>query len=527
MKKIILITTIIFVGNLFGQTQPTSFNLGNEPLSKLNDSTPLSNSTIDIAITDDVVWLATSRGLSKTEDNGDNWVNYFGGEDFGTEGIFSLRYNNGIVWTTTGHTFEEGSESLPEGSGIRYSTDNGETWTIHPQSVDNPGDSLITYGINIIRALPVTTKVNNVSFDLAVTQNTIWTANFAGGLRKSTDNGATWERVILPPDHLDSIKPTDTLDFALQPVAGAFGDEAHLNHRVFSVIGIDDTTLYAGTAGGINKSTDNGISWVKFNHQNQQRAISGNFVTALGYDVSRDDIWAATWKADDQTENWGVSFSGNGGQTWDVVLPGERAHNFGFKYFGSVGNYSSSHVFAPTDNGVFRSSDKGNTWISPPSIKDDETLIPIATTEFFSVETKRQSDGSTDIWIGSANGLARLNEQDGFWNGTWKVFLASADSDNENETFAFPNPFSPRMEPVKIKYFISGSSSSVTIRIMDFGMNLVRTLIQNAPRGGDLEQIEFWDGRDENGELVANGTYFYRVDVDSRNPAFGKIMVLK
>jgi len=527
MKIKILIATIIFAGSLFAQTQPTSFKLGNETLSKVNDSTPLSNSTIDIAIADDAVWLATSRGLSKTEDNGDNWENYFATEDFGTEGIYSLRYNNGIVWTTTGHNYEDGSESLDEGSGIRYSTDNGATWTIYPQSVDDPGDSLITYGINTMRALPVTTKVNNVSFDLAFTANTIWTANFAGGLRKSTDNGASWERVILPPDHLDSIKPTDTLNFALQPVAGKFGDEEHFNHRVFSVIGIDDTTLYVGTAGGINKSTDNGISWVKFNHQNQNRPISGNFVTALGYDISRDEIWAATWKANDQTENWGVSFSENGGKTWNVVLPGELAHNFGFKYFGSAGNYTSSHVFAPTNNGIFRSSDRGITWIAPPSIRDDETLIPVSTTKFYAVETNRLSDGSTDIWIGSANGLARLNEQDGFWKGSWKVFLASADSENDNETFAFPNPFSPRMESVKIKYSTGGSGSSVTIRIMDFGMNLVRTLIQNAPRGGDPEQIEFWDGRDENGELVANGTYFYRVDVDSRDPAFGKIMVLK
>ncbi len=527
MKKLILITSIIISADLAAQSLPQAYNLGNETLSKVSDATPLSNSTIDIAINDGDVWLATSRGLSMSQDGGENWINYFGSDDFGTEGIYSLRYNNGIVWTTTGHSFEDGSESLPEGSGLRYSTDNGVTWTVHPQSVDDPGDSLITYGINTIRALPVTTTVNNVSFDLAFTQNTIWTANFAGGLRKSTDNGATWERVILPPDHLDSIKPGDTLDFALQPVRGAFGDEQHLNHRVFSVIGIDDTTLYVGTAGGINKSTDNGISWVKFNHQNQDRPISGNFVTALGYDIARDHVWGATWKAEDQSENWGVSFTEDGGENWDVVLPGERAHNFGFKYFGSVGNYTSSHVFAPTDNGIFRSSDMGNTWIAPPSIKDDETGIPIATTEFFSIETERKSDGSTDIWIGSANGLARLNEPAGFWRGTWKVFLASAGSENENETFAFPNPFSPRMEPVKIKYYTGDSGSNVTIRVMDFGMNLVRTLVQNAQRSANSEQIEFWDGKDENGELVANGVYFYRVDVDSRDPVFGKIMVLK
>ncbi len=109
--------------------------------------------------------------------------------------------------------------------------------------------------------------------------------------------GATWERVVLPPDNLDSIAPTDTLNFTLQPVAGAFGDESWLNHRVFSVLGVGDSTLYVGTAGGINKSTDNGISWQKFSHTNQTNPISGNFVVGLGYNEVDNSIWAATWKA--------------------------------------------------------------------------------------------------------------------------------------------------------------------------------------------------------------------------------------
>ena len=66
----------------------------------------------------------------------------------------------------------------------------------------------------------------------------------------------------------------------------------------------------------------------------------------------------------------------------------------------------------------------------------------------------------------------------------------------------------------------------MTIRIFDFGMNLVKTLIQNASRGISDEQIAYWDGRDESGKIVPNGVYFYRIDIGSETPLFGKIMVL-
>ena len=134
-------------------------------------------------------------------------------------------------------------------------------------------------------------------------------------------------------------------------------------------------------------------------------------------------------------------------------------------------------------------------------------------------------DNSYDIWIGSNDGLARLNETNSNWTGNWKVFIASNQKVSANETFAFPNPFSPNNEVVRIKYKIE-SSSDVTIRIFDFGMNLVRTLIQNASRGANDDQIEIWNGKDEKGKFVPNGVYFYRIDIGSNAPIFGKIMVI-
>ncbi|MCB0750039.1 MAG: hypothetical protein KDC52_01050, partial [Ignavibacteriae bacterium] len=70
-------------------------------------------------------------------------------------------------------------------------------------------------------------------------------------------------------------------------------------------------------------------------------------------------------------------------------------------------------------------------------------------------------------------------------------------------------------------------SKSITIRIFDFGMNLVKTIIQNANRVGGRENTENWNGRDENNNIVPNGVYFFRIDYGNDDQSYGKIMVLK
>ncbi|MBP9583454.1 MAG: hypothetical protein KBE38_14940, partial [Ignavibacterium sp.] len=338
---------------------------------------------------------------------------------------------------------------------------------------------------------------------------------FAGGLRKSTDNGLTWKRVILPPDYLNSISPTDTLNFCLSPVPGSFCSEGNLNHRVFSVIAADDTTLYVGTAGGINKSTDNGISWVKLNAQNQSQPISGNFITALGYNKSNNTVWASTWKAENQSEFYGVSSSSDGGQTWRTFLRDERPHNFGFK---------NSQVMVPTDNGVFRSSDNGLTWLLPNSIVDAESNTELRTNVFYAADSYQNN-----IWLGSEDGLVKLQETFGkVWEGNWKIFFASKPLTSNNDTYCYPNPFNPRQEELKIKYSTGGVDANVTIRIFDFAFNYVQTVVQNVSRNLDLEGTpEFWNGKDDNGNTVPNGVYFYRVDVGDNDAVYGKILVMQ
>ena len=474
----------------------------------------MSNSIGDIIAIGDTVWLGTSRGVSVSFDRGENWTNFYGTSPFGEDNVSAIGYDNGTLWAATATTAEApGGGTVPKGTGLKFTTDNGNTWTAVPQPVDHPDSSTVRYGISILQALPITVAEQNITYDIAFTPGTVWITSFAGGTRKSTDMGQTWYRVVLPPDDLNSIHPDDSLDFCLSPIGGSFCSEGNLNHRAFSVAAIDDTTLLVGTANGINKSTDNGISWAKFNHQNQSEPISGNFITALGYNNSNNTIWAASWKAEQPEEFYAVSSSTNGGDSWEVFLEEERSHNFGFKI---------NDVIAATDNGAFRSSDQGNSWILPNSLVDEKSGVELTTKIFYSAA----SEGN-DVWLGSADGLARLRETS-FWTGQWKIYFASQPLKSDRETYAYPNPFSPRQEQLKIKYSTGGTEALVTIRIFDFGMNYIRTVIQNAPRNRTAEGApDYWDGRDDQGNYLPNGVYIYRVDIDDEEPLFGKIIYMQ
>jgi hypothetical protein len=520
MKKIILSTLTFFICSLsaFAQLSPESYYSENESkkVSKISSQTPLSNSITDIITIGDTVWLGTSRGVSLSIDGGNNWTNFYGQPDFGTDNISAIAYNNGVFWCATAKSTEvTGGQTLPEGTGLKYTSNLGVSWISIPQPLDSETDTVEQYGSNQIRALPVTVAIQNLAYDIAFTPGTIWIATFAGGLRKSTDDGQTWQRVILPPDNLDSISPSDTLDFCLSPVEGKFCGAGNLNHRVFSVIATNNNAIYVGTANGVNKSTDGGISWLKFNHRNQSQPISGNFITALGNSAVDNTVWASSWKAEDQSEFYGVSSSSDGGQTWKTYLQDERAHNFGFK---------NTDVMVPTDDGVFRSTDKGSTWLLPNSIVDSKSNASIKTNVFYSAGSNNNT-----IWLGSDDGLVRLQETASkVWEGEWTIYFASKSLKSNIETYCYPNPFSPRQEELKIKFSTGGKDANVTIRIFDFGFNYVRTIIQNVTRNRDLEGApEFWDGRDDSGNYVPNGVYFYRIEVGDSDPVFGKILVIQ
>lgn len=527
-KQIIIVLVFLLIQTLSAQNRPLGFQLdGTAGVQAGSDVLPAGNTINAILVVGDTVWIGTSRGLSKTTDQGASWTNYYNTPAFGSESISAIAYDyaTATVYASTAHSVNKTGQDLPEGSGLRYSKDNGATWQTIPQPIDKQSDSVIQYGVNSLRALPVTVAVQNIIYDIAIAPSGLYVATFAGGLRRTTDNGVTWERVVLPPDNSSSISPTDTLNFCLAPVGGKFCSSGNLNHRVFSVMAVSDT-IWVGTANGINKSVDGGISWKKYNHQNQVLPISGNFVVSLGYSPAHGIIYAGTWKAEDQNEYYGLSYSTDWGKSWHTNLHGEKVHNI---------TASPNKTVVVTDNGPLMSLDMGKSWLHPGTIRDAVSKLPLYADVFYSASF---SVNGARLYLGSTQGLVSVGTFGTTFDNDWKLFFTSQPLKAKDESYAFPVPFSPKNEYVKIKYSTGGKSLPVTIRIYDFGMNYVRTIIQQTQRGSNTHQvagdtqagnavIDFWDGKDDSGSIVPNGVYFYRIEAGDEEPMFGKIVVLQ
>lgn len=436
------------------------------------------SSVIDIEIKSEDVWLGTSLGADYSSNLGITWTHFDSTNGLGAGGACGLSISENLIAIPTCFNQVDTNISYPVGSGISFSTNNGMSWQHVPQPTDLAGDSIIQYGINdSIWIRPISSPVQNLAYDISQQNNIIWIASFAGGLRKSTDLGQHWERVLLPLDSMDSISPTDTLwtinPITLQKIYARFDVINDLNLRVFSITIENENTIWCGTAGGINKSTDLGVSWIKFNHKNQAEPISGNFVVALHYNKMNNIIWAATWRAEGFDEFYAVSFSTNGGQTWSVTLPGVRAHNF----------FSNDDtIMVAANNGVYRSID-GVSW---------QYFQPVPDSNIYDVA----KDMLGRLWIASSIGIRIINDEPGLWEP-----LSVTNESHPTEFLLlqnFPNPFNPS---TTISYHLP-AGRFVTLKVYDILGRLVATLVNEYKQAGNYE-VEF------TGSKLSSGIYFY------------------
>lgn len=554
MKKLIIILLLFGFKVSIAQVYPMKYTIDQRAYSKftpntLGDNTPksisrifvtpvssntiISNFISDIIVVGnsngDTIWFGTGKGISRTTNYGVTFQNYYGSEPFNDQDVSGIAVYKNWVVVATAYSKEVNDEFVPTGSGIKVSSDYGQTWASYPQPKD-PRDSAQTgtytrYGNNLIHGLGTVVDEQNLSYDVLITRkNTstdslvFWIASWAGNVRRSTDYGANWYRVITPPDNLDSIFPGGTYNFEFNPVING-------NHKGFSLTSTNDSTIFIGTSAGINKSTDWGVSWKKYRYGNtgSGSGISGNFVVGLKVQRFGNSVilWGATNPGEGEPNNTGqfsaLSYTTNEGLTWANTLDNDAfVHNSGFK---------DSTVYAATDNGVWRSyfTPPAFNWSKPSIIYDETIRDQIRTDFFYSVNTQGDS-----VWVGSGDGLARtVDTLSSPWVSKWKIFRAYQAIVSTNETYAAPNPFSPDDEVCRIYFKTGKTSSNVTIKIFDFAMSPVRTVIQNATRTTPDVLWATWDGKRNDGSQVANGVYFYRIEIDKDETVWGKILVLQ
>lgn len=515
MHKTIIIALLLVGGALHAQVAPVHFQL-DDPTSPrafaapTNGSRLLSNSIIDIDSMGGSLWLGTGQGLSELHLSTGLWSKIDQSKGIGKGGVSAIAATDTVIWLATAYTEDIGGNYYPAGGGVGYSYDQGTTWTWMRQPIDS---------LNETEYNPTTTNIQNVTYDLALSDSAVWITSWGGGLRRLAYGSNQWK-----------VKTVDGNPFA--PLT-------YYAHRAFSVVW-DGASVWVGSAAGIHRSLDGskGDRWETFAASpGASGKITGNFVVALAMQKlgGRTLIWAATWKAVGDAEFNGICVTDDNGAHWRVALSDSsllpngdylvddfgplNAHNIGFR---------DSTVFVAADGGCWKSSDLGVHWGDAPltSIHDFSTGENLPTPNYYSVATAGDS-----VIYGTDDGLA-IGWFDRSLQYLYRIHRAyrPADTGSESESYAYPNPFSPKRHRLTRFQLKVTHSTPAKLEIYDFAMAPVYSSPSiTIPGGGAGDMTGYgalqWDGRGDSGKTVANGVYFYRIDLGGK-VIWGKVMVL-
>ena len=526
MRSLFAVLSIFAALSLHGQLlRPSTFSLESADTVY---SGLIGSSISDLAGQGDTLWLGSGHGLSATYDNGESFVGFSSRfSNLGQGGVSALAVWGDTIWVAMGFDTTTAFGDLKAGGGISRSVDAGATWTFLGQPMDSlemiiegsdtsyaKYSEMDLFGVSIL-TVDVVTVVQNITYDLAFDGTRLWATSFGGGLRVSHDLGDTWQRVMLPwtdQDRLDSTTvhamENDILDnqeyYALDPLT-------HLNHIAFAVKAWNDT-VWVGTSGGINRSIDGGRSWDHYTFQNSN--ISGNWVIALNRQTlsdGSDRIWASTITTG-SGDVTGFSYYDDETNYWRAPLLGYRVWNIAT---------DASNVYAATDQGLWKSKD-GLHFVLLSNFHHADYSEIIYSNAVYSVLVN-QGGG---VWVGTGDGLA-VSYNEGL---SWNIHKARS-AESSDDFYAYPNPFTPRYDKVLngqgnlIVRYSAEAGEDVSIDVFDFAMHRVRDVVDKVPSTLSGPQERTWNGRNEAGYLVSNGTYFIRIEVDS-DIHWTKVMVI-
>jgi len=514
---LIIITFAVKIG--LGQPDPIPhFKLSSINSNYLSETPGLRSNVINcIAIQGyKTTWVGTGQGISVLHDSTSiftlDTVNLVNDDPrILFDAITAMAVQDKVI-AFAGSTRDD--NGTPLGTGIYISEDGlagNIEWTWFDQPTDSESDSIVAFGKGYFRALPVTVKQANLSYDISIGDKYLWISSWAGGLRRiDLTTMEAWERIPLPPDSVIDLNTCDInqyelinddlflKNFYLNPRDPEGG--GNHNHKGFSVLAYGDT-VWVGTANGINRGIlgENGcVNWRHFSHPTDN--LSGNWVLSIAKQDYNNEriIWAVTVNAILPSEQRSVSFTRDDGETWEIVdeLIGERCNNISIQ---------GPTVLIASDSGLWQYDDGGNWELIPPAVE----ATPVSSNEILSntvyAVAADHRFGDQFYWIGTPDGLARSFNSNG---DNWQIYRAEYDIE---ETYAYPNPFSPyshnQLNDDGWVRFNTGKTSvkQVDLDIYNFALEEVyseRFDWQNNP--GAVK----WNGRDSRGDLVANGVYF-------------------
>ena len=404
-----------------------------EANSGLTSSTPNS---IAVNKKGDIFVGADMDGLFRSTDNGNSWVQRV--IDPPHDGVFSVAVDSsGVVYAAMKHWF------------VFRSTDNGDTWTNTGLFMDIPrcfavapsGDVFLgtaTQGVfrscdhGITWSRMDTGLGDPYVSDLAIdSAGTIFAPGEFGGVRKSTDNGASWTQISLRETLITSIAissrgslfvGTTKLGVLRSTNDGNSWTNVGATQSIVTSLAADSKgSVFAGSfTEGVFRSTDNGDSWYQktegmtdvkgkcFARGKNEDLIAGTGRNGV-YRLSADGgAWEQTAMTKGEVLSVAISEEGDwfAGRFEGVFRSSDKGKSWGrvglpTDYIYSLAALANGILLAGTySHGVFASTDRGETWTSAGLI---------ASVYILSV------DARGDIFAGTNNGIYRSLDSAKSW----------------------------------------------------------------------------------------------------------------
>ena len=495
-----------------------------------------SNQIVDIRLGNDKLFFGTSGGLGYLDLDGSYFFKSFMNDSlpYGSNPSVVTKQleDSYIVVASGGQSIDIASETYPSGTGIGYSLNNGESWHYKNQPVDpipdgNSKYQIMSWGGQDLNQLAVTTQINNITYDLAIIGDYIYSASWAGGIRRfkfqnielglPDDDLNPWESIPLPMDNQSILNCgfIDIQEYELNPNDPINGG-SH-NHKGFSVFSHNDSTIWVGTAGGINKGiidqNTNCIDWEHFNSLNH--GFSGNWVIGFNYQIDKNRIWAITWSTGGIERN-ALSYTDDDGITWNVPYQLEELN---IKFYNIY--ILNSTIYASSEEGLWKSND-GENWVLFPNIIGSDGQQILSQIVYSSIISDEINE---TLWVGTPDGVAKTENSGLDWT-IYRYIGEEIYKDQYNliESFyVYPNPTSGYA-----RFAFENYTSNSKLDIFNFSMEKVIGLKNPILFENDIYNNTgefFWDCKNSYGHKVANGVYFCRLKNDNTTK-WTKLMVI-
>ncbi len=466
-----------------------------------SDDAPISNSIGDMVFDGECLWVTTGNGISRTCDGGNIWQTYLTGKSFS-----ALAYSDGKVFAASSYDTTVGGNDFPAGEGLYWSY---------------TGDSISFEKLRPWQMVFIhdTSFFGMLSYDLCIVPTEIdtfiYSANWYGGLSRSSDWGHNWENLFWSYAFTDTYGNTiadsgivlwDTIPEIKDTISDFVASNGY--DDLFFAVAVDTTAdppvIFTGTASGIFAIRD-----TQFVRSLPQDGLTGSWCVALAVQYLSSGeriIWASSRSTGDGAETDGICFSTDDGYSWDTLTTGLICWNFAF---------CGDTAFFPCEQGFYRSVELDS--VEKIDIYDSEQDIEFPLDQMISAAV---ADGS--LWIGSDFGIAHTT--DGCACENFRI-LMHRQSPNDKETYAFPSPFSPNQHGTIFFVFDMPTSGSAKLEIFDFDMDKFYTTTENFDKG-DKKMFQ-WDGFDSDGKSPSNGIYFYRITLPDGTQLWGKFAYIR